>query len=57
MLVMTRKIGERVFVPELKLVLTVISIKGGIVRFGFTAPPEIKILREEIQMEARKKLK
>jgi carbon storage regulator len=49
MLVLTRKIGEQLVVPELQMILTVLSIQGGRVRLGLVAPPEIKVLREELR--------
>jgi carbon storage regulator len=48
MLVLSRKVGERIVVPELNLTLMVIAIEGNQVRLGITAPPEIGIYREEL---------
>jgi carbon storage regulator len=48
MLVLSRKLGERIVVPELNLTLMVIAIEGNQVRLGITAPPEIGIYREEL---------
>jgi carbon storage regulator len=48
MLVLTRKIGERVLVPESDLEVTVVAIEGNAVRLGFTAPAEVGVYREEI---------
>ena len=48
MLVLSRKVGEQIRVPECKLVLTVLKISGGRVRIGFAAPTEISVVREEL---------
>jgi len=48
MLVLSRKLGERIVVPELNLTLMVIAIEGNQVRLGITAPPEVGIYREEL---------
>ena len=48
MLVLSRKLGERIVVPEINLTLTVIAIEGHTVRLGITAPSEIGVYREEL---------
>jgi carbon storage regulator len=48
MLVLGRKLGERIVVPEINLTLTVVAIDGSTVRLGFTAPSEIGVYREEL---------
>jgi carbon storage regulator len=48
MLVLTRKIGERVVVPESDLEVTVVAIEGNAVRLGFAAPAEVGVYREEV---------
>ncbi|MBL9085257.1 MAG: carbon storage regulator [Planctomycetales bacterium] len=47
MLVLTRKVGERIRVGE-SIDVVVTEIRGDKVRLGFEAPPEVKILREEL---------
>ncbi len=47
MLILTRRIGESIIIGQVVKV-TVISILGGQVRLGITAPKEVKINREEI---------
>lgn len=47
MLVLSRKKSERIFIGD-DIVLTVTQIQGDKVRLGIDAPPEIKILREEV---------
>jgi carbon storage regulator len=48
MLVLSRKIGEKVVVPGCELTLTVLGVQGNRVRLGITAPPEVTVLREEV---------
>jgi carbon storage regulator CsrA len=48
MLVLSRKLGERIVMPDIDLTLTVVAIEGGTVRLGITAPPEISVYREEL---------
>jgi carbon storage regulator len=48
MLVLSRKLGERVLVPQCGLSVTVVAIEGNVVRLGFTAPTEVGVYREEV---------
>jgi len=48
MLVLSRKIGERILVPHCKLVVTVIAVEGKAVRLGISAPDDIAVYREEV---------
>jgi carbon storage regulator len=48
MLVLSRKLGERVLVPQCELSVTVVAIEGNVVRLGFTAPTEVGVYREEV---------
>lgn len=47
MLVLTRKIGERLVIGE-GVVVTVIAAYGSQVRLGIEAPPEVDIWRDEL---------
>lgn len=47
MLVLTRKIGERIVIGD-NIVLTVIAIDGGRIRLGIEAPKEIPVHRKEV---------
>jgi carbon storage regulator len=47
MLILTRKVGERIVIGDC-VTVTVVACRGGRVRLGFHAPPEIDILREEV---------
>jgi carbon storage regulator len=48
MLVLSRKIGEQIVVPQCKLVVTVIATKGNVVRLGISAPDDVAVYREEL---------
>ena len=48
MLVLSRKLGERIMVPQCGLSVTVVAIEGNVVRLGFTAPTEVGVYREEV---------
>jgi carbon storage regulator len=48
MLVLSRKIGERILVPHCELSITVLAIEGSAVRLGVSAPTEIGVYREEL---------
>ena len=48
MLVLSRRVHEKIVLPGLGVTLMVISIKGTIVRLGIEAPPDVQVLREEI---------
>jgi carbon storage regulator len=47
MLVLTRKIGETIRIGD-EVRVQVLAIRGGQVRLGLTAPPHVRIFREEI---------
>jgi len=47
MLVLSRKIGERVLVGD-RIRITVVRISGGGVRLGIEAPSDVPIVREEV---------
>jgi len=49
MLVLSRRPNEKVLFPTLNTAIQVVSIKGGRVRLGIEAPPEVTILRAELQ--------
>ena len=46
MLVLSRKVGERILIgPD--IAVTVVRVTGGGVRLGIEAPPELPVVREE----------
>ena len=48
MLVLSRKIGERIVVPHCELEVTVLAVEGNAVRLGISAPTEVTVYREEV---------
>jgi carbon storage regulator len=48
MLVLSRKLGERILVPSCEMSVTVVAIEGNTVRLGITAPTEVGVYREEL---------
>jgi carbon storage regulator len=54
MLVLTRKPGERVVVPNCDLTITVLTIEGNRVRLGISAPPALAVYREEVWLRIRR---
>ena len=51
MLVLSRRLNEKIVLPGLGVTLTVISVKGNGVRLGIEAPPDVQVLREELVAE------
>ena len=54
MLVLSRKVGERILIGD-QISVTVVRIAGGGVRLGIEAPHELPVVREELkeQLEQR----
>jgi carbon storage regulator len=48
MLVLSRKVGERILIGE-NIAVTVVRVGPGIVRLGVEAPHELPIVREELK--------
>jgi carbon storage regulator len=48
MLVLSRKLGERIVVPDRGLAVVVLAIDGNRVRLGITAPADVAVYREEV---------
>ncbi len=48
MLVLSRKIGERIVVPHCELSVTVLAIEGKTVRVGISSPADVVMHREEV---------
>lgn len=47
MLVLSRKVGERILIGP-NIAVTVVRVTGGGVRLGIEAPPELAVVREEL---------
>jgi carbon storage regulator len=52
MLVLSRKVGERILIGE-NISVTVVRVGPGVVRLGIDAPPSTPIVREEIKDQLR----
>ena len=53
MLVLSRKLGERILVPHCELTFTVVAINGNTVKLGITAPTNVSVYREELWRKVR----
>lgn len=54
MLVLTRKLGEKIMIGD-SIIVTVVSVKGRQVQIGVDAPDDVTIHREEIYEKEKKK--
>ena len=48
MLVLSRKVGEKVVLPECEVTITVLKMAGNKVQLGISAPDGLAVHREEI---------
>ncbi|MCI0379016.1 MAG: carbon storage regulator [Gemmataceae bacterium] len=48
MLVLNRRTGEEIVVPQLGLVFTILEVQGDKVSVGITAPLDVKVHRREV---------
>jgi carbon storage regulator len=48
MLVLSRKVGEQICVPQFDIVLTVLAVHGPRVSLGIEAPASIRVVRREL---------
>jgi carbon storage regulator CsrA len=48
MLVLSRREHERIVLPDVGVVVELLGVKGNSARLGIEAPPELKVLREEL---------
>ena len=48
MLVLSRRLNEKLLIPSIRTAVQVLSIQGGQVRLGVDAPPDVAVFREEI---------
>jgi carbon storage regulator CsrA len=49
MLVLSRRPDEKILLPSVRTTIQVVSVKGSVVRLGIEAPPDITVLRGELQ--------
>ena len=50
MLVLSRKVGEKVVIDGC-ITVAVVAVDGNKIRLGITAPPEVRIHREEVHRQ------
>ncbi len=48
MLVLSRRVGEEIVLPQLGIVLTILEVRGPNVRVGVTAPADVGVYRREV---------
>jgi carbon storage regulator len=56
MLVLSRKVGERIWIGE-NISVTVVRITGGGVRIGIEAPSELPVVREELKLKLEEEMR
>jgi carbon storage regulator CsrA len=56
MLVLSRRLNEKIVLPGLGVTIQVLDIRRGAVRLGIDAPPDIAVLREEVVGKPRAEL-
>lgn len=49
MLILTRRIGEKILINGKEIDFTIMNIKGCQVRFGINAPKDVRVDRQEIR--------
>jgi carbon storage regulator CsrA len=52
MLVLSRRLNEKIVIPCIQTAVQVLSVKKGQVRLGIEAPPDVEVLREELKDRA-----
>jgi carbon storage regulator CsrA len=53
MLVLARRLNEKIVFPGIQAAVQVVAIKPGVVRLGIDAPQDVVVLREEVQDRQR----
>lgn len=48
MLVLTRGLKQQIVIGDQQITVTVLEVKGGRVRLGIEAPPEVVVRRKEL---------
>jgi carbon storage regulator CsrA len=48
MLVLSRRLHQKIVLPGLGITIQVAAIKGGVVRLGIQAPPQVRVIRQEL---------
>jgi carbon storage regulator len=50
-LVLTRRLHEKIVLPGLNITIAVVAVKGDSVRIGIEAPLDIQVMREELLLD------
>lgn len=53
MLVLSRKVGEQIVLPDIGIVVTVLEVRGSQVRLGISGPRDIPVYRQELWLSQR----
>src|SRR6516165_5872425 len=48
MLVLSRRVNEKIVLPGIDTTIQLLSTKQGLVRLGINAPPQVAVFREEV---------
>jgi len=51
MLVLSRRVGEKIILPGLNVTVQVIAVKGRVIRLGIEAPRPVTVLRAELHRQ------
>lgn len=52
-LILTRRPHEKIVLPGLGVTIQVAAIQGGTVRIGIEAPPDVRVMREELLNQSK----
>ena len=56
MLVLSRKLGQQIVIPQCELAVTVLGVEGSSTRLGVSAPADIAVYREEVWHKVRQQI-
>jgi carbon storage regulator len=48
MLVLSRRLNQKIVLPGLGVTIAVVAVRGNAVRLGIQAPPQVPLAREEV---------
>jgi carbon storage regulator CsrA len=49
MLVLSRRLNEKLVIPSIQTTIQVVGVRPGVVRLGIAGPPDVLVLREELR--------
>ncbi|HEY0982467.1 MULTISPECIES: carbon storage regulator [unclassified Schlesneria] len=50
MLVISRKVGEKIVIPGLNAEIEIVAIQGSKIRLGISAPSDVNIQRQDLSL-------